>query len=146
MDKKILKYAFIAGVVIGIAAAAIIWSRSNDGEKAMGPEETVEAFCRAVTAGDFAKAEGLCDTLSMKAYLDSHREAWETLQKEDENALRIAESLLADTVVTVEDVRKEDDRRVVSYTLTADGNSKTRMATLKKEEGAWRVERITDAN
>ncbi len=115
-------------------------------EKALGPEETVEAFCRAVTAGNWADAKALCDTLSMKEYLDSHKEAWETLQKEDSCALAIAESILADTVMTVEGVSREDDRRIVSYTLAADGNSKTRKAILKKEEGAWRVERITDAN
>ena len=48
--------------------------------------------------------------------------------------------------MTVEEVSNEDDRRIVSYTLAADGNRKTRKATLKKEEGEWRVERITDAN
>jgi len=112
----------------------------------MGPEETVEAFCRAVTAGQWSQAEALCDTLSMKEYMDSHKEAWATLQAEDSCTLAIAEAILADTVMTIEEVRKEDDRRVVSYTLAADGNSKTRMAVLKKEAGEWRVERITDAN
>ena len=37
-----------------------------------GPEETVEAFNRAITAGDFAAARSLCDTVSMKNYLDSY--------------------------------------------------------------------------
>ena len=87
-------------------------------EKAMGPEETVEAFCRAVTAGQWSKAEALCDTVSMKAYMDSHKEAWETLQREDSCALAIAESILAETVMTVEGVSKEDDRRVVHYALS----------------------------
>ena len=46
----------------------------------------------------------------------------------------------------MEDVRKEGEKRVVLYSLEADGHSKTRKAVVKKEEGAWRVERITDAN
>lgn len=137
---------FILRINAVVAGLVILAGCGGSSEKAMGPEETVEAFCRAVTAGQWSQAEALCDTVSMKAYLDSHKEAWETLQKEDSCALAIAESILADTVMTVEKVSKEDDRRIVSYTLAADGNSKTRKATLKKEEGAWRVERITDAN
>ncbi|MBP3663369.1 MAG: DUF4878 domain-containing protein [Bacteroidales bacterium] len=137
---------FILRINAVVAGLVILAGCGGSNEKAMGPEETVEAFCRAVTAGQWSQAEALCDTVSMKAYLDSHKEAWETLQREDSCALAIAESILADTVMTVEEVSKEEDRRVVSYTLAADGNSKTRKATLKKEEGAWRVERITDAN
>ena len=114
-------------------------------DKAMGPEETVEAFCRAVTAGEWAEAETLCDTVGMRDYLDSYKEAWETLLKEEGRVMEIAQALLVETVTTVKEVRREDDRRIVSYTLTADGNSKTREATLKKEEGAWKVERIADA-
>jgi hypothetical protein len=104
----------------------------------------VEAFCRAVTAGEWAEAEALCDTLSMKEYLDSYKEAWETLHKEDSCAMAIAKGILAGTVMSVDDIRKEDDRRIISYTLTADGNRKARKAVVRKEEGAWRVERISD--
>ena len=111
----------------------------------MGPEETVEAFCKAVTMGEWDKAEVLCDTDSMNDYLESYKEAWETLLKEDGVVMEIAREIISGTVTTVQGVRKEDDRRVVSYTLTADGNSKTRQATLRKEEGAWIVERIADA-
>jgi hypothetical protein len=39
-----------------------------------------------------------------------------------------------------------DDRRIVTYTLETDGLSKTKKAILRKEEGAWRVEAITEAN
>jgi hypothetical protein len=137
---------FILRINAVVAGLVILAGCGGSNEKAMGPEETVEAFCRAVTAGQWNQAEALCDTLSMKEYLDSHKEAWETLQKEDSCTLAIAESILAETIMTVEQVSREDDRRVVSYTLTADGNSKMRKAILKKEEGAWRVERITDAN
>ena len=114
-------------------------------EKAMGPEETVEAFCRAVTAGQWDDAEALCDTVSMKEYMDSYKEAWETLLQEEGRVMEIAREILSGTVTTVKDVRKEDDRRVVSYTIATDGTSKTRQATLRKEEGAWKVERIADA-
>ena len=32
----------------------------------MGPEETVEAFCRTMAAGGFEDAMALCDTMTMK--------------------------------------------------------------------------------
>ena len=136
-------------IIFGINVAVVglvCFTGCNWGkDKAMGPEETVDAFCRAMTAGEWAEAEALCDTLSMRDYLDSHKEAWETLMKEESRIVEIAQEIMAGTVMTVNDTRREDDRRVVSYTLAADGNSKTRQATLKKEEGAWKVERISDA-
>ena len=65
---------------------------------------------------------------------------------EDSSALNIASSILEKAVIEVTEVRKDGEKRVVLYTLEADGHSKTRKATVKKEEGAWRVEKITDAN
>jgi hypothetical protein len=130
---------------INVAVLVILTGcKGAEKEKVMGPEQTVEAFCRAVTAGEWAEAEALCDTLSMKEYLDSYKEAWETLHKEDSCAMAIAKGILAGTVMSVDDIRKEDDRRIISYTLTADGNRKARKAVVRKEEGAWRVERISD--
>lgn len=112
----------------------------------MGPADVVESFNRAITAGDFSQARQLCDTVLMKDYLDSYQEAWDVILAEDSTALSIASSILEKTVIDVVEVRKEDEKRIVLYTLEADGHSKTRKAIVKKEEGAWRVERITDAN
>ena len=130
---------------MAVAGMVILTGCCGGQERAMGPEETVEAFCRAVTAGEWTEAKALCDTTSMRDYLDSYRETWETLLKKEGRVMEIAQTLLAETVTTIKDVRREDDRRIISYTLTADGNSKLKEATLRKEEGAWRVERITDA-
>ena len=111
----------------------------------MGPAEVVEAFNRAVTAGDFDKASELCDTVAMKDYLESYKEAWDTLNAEDSTILSIASSILEKAVIKVEDINKEGYKRVVLYSLEADGHSKTRKAVVRKEEGAWRVEMISDA-
>lgn len=108
------------------------------------PEAVVEAFNRAITAGDFDKAESLCDKVIMKDYLDSYREAWEVISAEDSSALSIASSILSGATLAITDVRKEDDRRIVSYTLEADGHKKERSATVRKEDERWIVERITD--
>lgn len=147
--KAILKKTFIGGIALGAAAAfAFLVGNGCSGSQSveMGPAEVVEAFNRAVTAGDFTKASELCDTVSMKDYLESYKEAWDVLCEEDSTVLSIASSILEKAVIDVEDVRKEGERRVVIYSLEADGHSKTRKATVKKEEGAWRVEKITDAH
>ena len=134
----------IYAIVIGLAI--LTGCRSGEKSVEMGPVETVEAFCKAVAACDWDKAQELCDTLSMKEYIDGYRTAVNKLEKEDEGAAKIAISLLENTTVNVNDVHKHEDKRVVTYTLETDGLSKTRKATLRKEEGAWRVEAITEAD
>ena len=131
--------------ISAVAAGLICLFGCGETSAELGPVETVEAFCKAVTVGQWEEAEALCDTETMGEYLDSHKEAWEELQKEDSNVVSIAQSIIAGTVLTVVNTHKEDDKRVVEYTLTADGNSKVRKATLRKEEGAWKVEKITNA-
>lgn len=112
----------------------------------MGPTETVEAFCKAVASQQWEKAQELCDTTKMKEYIDAYKAAFDKFIKEDEGAAKVAGSILGDANVTIADVRKENDVRIVTYTLEADGLSKTNKATLRKEEGEWRVEAITEAN
>ena len=130
-----------------IAAFPLMTIGCNGGTSLeMGPADVVESFNRAITAGDFAQARQLCDTVLMNDYLDSYQEAWTVIMAEDSTAISIASSILEKAVMDVVEVRKEDEKRIVLYTLEADGHSKTRKATVKKEEGAWRVERITDAN
>ena len=132
---------------IAATAAALSATGCNSGTSVeMGPAEVVDAFNRAITAGDFAQAGQLCDTVMMKDYLESYHEAWDAIMAEDSTALAIASSILEKAVIDVEEVKKEGEKRIVLYTLEADGHSKTRKAIVRKEEGAWRVERITDAN
>ena len=73
------------------------------------------------------------------------KEAWDVLNAEDSTIMSIASSILEKAVIKVEDVKKDGDKRVVLYSLEADGHSKTRKAIVKKEERAWRVEMISDA-
>lgn len=146
--KAILKKTFVGGIALGaVSAFAFLVGNGCNGSRSaeMGPAEVVEAFNRAVTAGDFDKASELCDTVAMKDYLESYKEAWDTLNAEDSTILSIASSILEKAVIKVEDVKKEGNKRVVLYSLEADGHSKTRKAVVRKEEGAWRVEMISDA-
>lgn len=110
----------------------------------LGPEETAEAFCRAVASGDMDRAYQLCDTVMMKGYLDAWTETCRSLEQKDSSALRIASDILSESVFTLVEVGKDGDRRSVTYRLESEGQSKTRKATLRKEEGKWKVESLTD--
>ncbi len=136
---KTLKY-------MTICFAAVIMTISCNGKKeAMTPEAVVEDFCRAVAAGDFEEARSLCDTVSMNDYLRNYQKAMNSLQKEDSSALAIAAGILAGAEFEVTGVEKNGDERTIHYILKAEGCEKAKKATVKKEEGEWRVKEITDA-
>ena len=142
--KSTLKKALAAGITLKAVIVLILLVAvgcKNSTSIEMGPADVVDAFNRAITGGDFNQARQLCDTASMKDYLESYQEAWEVIQAEDSSALSIASSILEKAVIDIEDIQKEGEKRIVLYTLEADGHSKTRKATVKKEEGAWRVEK-----
>ena len=130
--------------ICAVIAAIMSLTGCGGGSKSMemAPSETVKAFCKAIASGDWEQAKELCDTASMKDYLQANMQEWQKLQTEDEGAMAVAESIMAQTSVTIEQTSKEDDKRVVIYTLAVEEFSKKCKATLKKEAGAWRVERI----
>lgn len=111
----------------------------------MGPEAVVEAFTRHIAAGEFEQALGLCDTTSMQDYIERCISVWESLQKKDSSVLAIASSLLGEAEFKVEKTEKTDEGRDVYYSIEAEGHLKNKVASLGKEEGEWRVERIADA-
>ena len=78
MRKRI--YGFVITVAVVIVSATGLTGCSGDKSVELGPVETLEAFCKAVTAGEWTEAESLCDTLTMKNYLDGHQQIWEKLQ------------------------------------------------------------------
>ncbi len=134
--------AFLAG-----AAAVMMLMAAGCGEKkaaVMGPDETVEAFCRAVAAGRFEEAKSLCDTVTMKGYIEKYAQAWNMLTEKDSKATAIASASLADADIMVEDIAKDGDRRIITYVIAAGDMDKKKTATVRKEDGVWKVERITD--
>ena len=86
----------------------------------------------------------LCDTVSMKEYLDVWTATWSELAHKDSSALRIASGILSQSAFTLVKVEKEGDRRTITFTLETEGHRKNRKAAVKKEEGEWRVESMTD--
>ena len=131
---------FITAVILAVSGCG------NKTHKADGPEATVVAFYEAVTDGDWEKAESLCDTLLMREYLNAQAEAREALMKKDSNAFVIAAELLMETEVTIKAIEKVDGGRDVLYTITSGEYEKERRASVKKEEGKWKVAAITDVN
>lgn len=134
--------------MILMAAAVIICSCNQAGkqEKALGPEETVEAFCKAVACGDFTAARELCDTVSMAPYIDACQEKWDNMARMDSALVDIAAALLSSAQIEINETVKDGECRKVFYTIDATmGMKKEKVATVKKEEGAWRVGMISDA-
>ena len=111
----------------------------------MGPEETVEAFCRTMAAGGFEDAMALCDTMTMKEYIESYTKAWDMQVKADSSAAAIAAAMLSEADFKVEDIAREGEKRHILYIMDAgNGLKKEKNATVRKEEGVWKVEQITD--
>ena len=117
-------------VVVSTFALTGCWGGQKSVE--MGPVEVTEAFCKAVSTGQWNEAEALCDSLSMKEYIESQKQIWASLEKEDEDAMKVVRSIMENTTVTVDGMQKADDRRIVTYTLENDGLSKTKKAILRK--------------
>ena len=132
------KIAYQALLLLGATLSVISCGRDT------GPSMTVVEFNKAVTRGDFTLATQLCDTLSMKDFLESYQQAWNTMVAEDSSVVEIARSLVEGTLIHIESEEKCPEGRQVTYTLEADGRRKSRTAVLKKEEGEWKIIRITD--
>ena len=66
--------------------------------------------------------------------------------KKDSNAFAIAAELLMETEVTIKAIEKVDGGRDVLYAITSGEYEKERKASVKKEEGKWKVAAITDVN
>ena len=134
--------------ILVTAALTLMVAGCGSGEKAgaeMGPEGTVEAFCRAVAGGEFAKAKELCDTAAMNGYIARYAEALQAQARRDSGAVAIAAAELAKAAFTVDDIVRDGECRQVHYTMSAgDGMDKKKTATVKKIEGVWKVEKITD--
>lgn len=137
-----MKKYFFAAV---IAIFAITGCGGQKEKNMMGPEEVVETFCKAVICGEYDQASTLCDSIVVKAYIDSYAASMEKAARQDSSAAKIAEGLLRGAEIIIDDVAKEQDKRLISYTIAvADDLKKEKIATVKKVEGEWKIEAITD--
>ena len=64
----------------------------------------------------------------------------------DSTVASIAGSLLSSAAISIADIARDGDRRQIRYSIDASmGMKKDKIATVKKDNGVWKVERITDA-
>lgn len=148
--KEKYKKAFIAGVILGVVAAIVAIFVMKDGgsseKKTAGPEDVIIGFTSALKEGDFEKAYSLCDTSSMHAHLDAYVQLWETKSAKDSAAFAATLKILSETAVEIDGVEEKDGACFVDYTLELDGDIRKCQASLKKEEGEWKIAAITSAN
>ena len=131
-DMNKVMAAAVVGVTLMVAGCG---GGKEKKAEVTGPAETVEAFCRAVAAGEFEKAKELCDTVAMKGYIDTYAEEMETMARRDSGAVAIAAATLAAGRFTVDDMTRDGDSRQIFYTIDAgDGMSKKKTATVRKTE------------
>lgn len=142
--KKIAIYA-LAAIAAAAGITLIVCKGGEKGGKAeAGPEAVVETFTRHVAAGEFSQALALCDTSSMRVYIDDCINTWNRLQDRDSSVLSIASGLLKEAEFKVERTEKTETGRNVYYCIEAEGCAKKKKASVIKEEGEWRVRMITD--
>lgn len=145
---RVMRYVAAIVTAAGCLGASALLTGCGTGQeskKVLSPEETVETFTRHIAAGEFDKARSLCDTVMMKDYIDGWMQTWERLQQKDSSALAIASSFLAGADINIERSEKSDAGKDIYYSIETEGQSRKRMAKVRKEEGEWRVETITDA-
>lgn len=147
MNRRLKFFVFIIGVAAGAVTAVVLLSRGRDtGSVRIGPEETLEAFCRAMAAGKFQAAEEFCDTLTMKEHLMKYRQTWDELEQKDSGVLAIASGMLESSEIIMEQTVKNGDTREIHYTIKFGEDNISKVASMRKEEGEWKIERITDRN
>ena len=130
--------------IVVLATVAVITVGCFQGSKSeIGPRETLETFYRCICDGNFEGAENLCHKEEMNGYLQNIRTAWE---KSDITVTAIASDILSEMTVEVTSVQKNGQSRTIFYELVTERRIKEKIATLKKEEGAWKIAQITDRN
>lgn len=137
-----MKKIFIA---FFISIAAITGCGRSEKGKEMGPAETVEAFCKALVSGEYDEAFSFCDSLQMQSYINNIRTAFGEAARRDSSAAAIAASILKEADIEIGETAKEQDKRLVNYAIVINEElRKDKVATMKKEEGEWKIEAITD--
>ena len=129
-------------LLIAMAASVFIMGCQQNGEGQLGPDETLKTFYRDLCSGSFEQAESLCDIPSMEEYINCFRSAWEN---NDSTIRVIASDILADVSIEITDTEQNSQNLTIFYKMTStDGQSKEKIATLRKEEGAWKITAIID--
>ena len=116
----------------------------GNGNSKPGPAEAVEAFTQAVAAGRFDEAAGLCSEGALE-YVNTYEKALSAEFKADSTATSIASRIMSEVKVSITEVSKGKGFRTVFYSIEdAYGDRKDKIATVRNEEGEWKVTEIRD--
>lgn len=144
-----LKYVYIAGAALAVLAAFLFLSgggSSSDAEKKLGPEGVVEEFTHAMKTGEFEKAFAMCDTTSMKDYMNAYMQKWNALSQKDSASFVSTMEILSGAELHFAGMEEKDGTCTVDYLLEMEGIRKGHQARLRKEAGEWKVVEITDSH
>lgn len=140
------KYVYLAAIaILGVGALLLFGNGESVSQenKKLGPEGIVAEFFSAMKAGEFKTAEKFCNADSMTVYMNAYKQKWEKLSQNKasfEETVRI----LSETKLDFTGMEELDGVCTVDYTLEMDGVQKMHQATLRMEEGEWKMVKITD--
>ncbi len=147
MSRRLKFFVFIIGAAAGAIIAIMLLSKGRGtGSVETGPEDTLESFCKAMAEGEFERAMQFCDTLTMKEHVLEYHQAWNAMQEKDSSALAIASEMLENARIVIKQMTKDGNTREVHYTIEVGDVIIKKAASMRKEEGEWKIERIIDKN
>lgn len=128
-----------------IFTAALIIAACGGKKSETEPADVVVMFHKSLTALDFGQATGLCCGHGAEEYVATFENAYKEAQAKDASATEIAAGMLAADEVIIGETSKDKDIRTVFYTIgDGYGNTKEKIAVLKKVEGEWKITEIKD--
>ena len=145
-NKKIIIGAGVLAIAAVVAVLFLSGEEKADETIKAGPEAVVIEFTEAMKAGDFKKAQKFCDPETMQEYLDAYMQKWEAMSIKDSSAFASTVRILGETTIEIGEVDMQDGVCFIDYTLRLDKNARKCRASMKKEEGEWKVTEITDRN
>lgn len=145
-NKKIIIGAGVLAIAAVVAVLFLSGEEKADETIKAGPEAVVIEFTEAMKAGDFEKAQKFCDPETMQEYLDAYMQKWEAMSIKDSSAFASTVRILGETTIEIGEVDMQDGVCFIDYTLRLDKNARKCRASMKKEEGEWKVTEITDRN
>ena len=82
----------------------------------------------------------------MQGYMDAYMQRWEELSQKDSAAFASTADLLKEVQISFCNMEEADGICTIEYMIELEGNKRVHLATLRKEEGEWKVVEITDRN
>lgn len=136
---KILGYIFLC------SAALVAVSCGGKKKSEVEPADVVVMFHKSLTALDFELASGLCCEGEAEGYVAAFENAYKDALAKDAAAAEIAAGMLEAEEVIIGETARDKDIRTVFYTISDGcGNTKEKIAVLKKVEREWKIAEIKD--